>query len=450
MSEVIKIKKGLDIRLKGKADKTFGKAQLPGLFAIKPPDFHGVAPKMVVKKPGEKVKAGSVLFFDKNHPDVKFVSPVSGELLDVIRGERRKILEVVVKADGKDDSVDFGTENINSLKPDDILNRLLEAGAWPYIRQRPYDVIAQPQDKPRAIYISGFDTAPLAPDYDFIMTGKEKDFQDGIDVLKKLCDNIHIGINDEAASKVYTQTKGVKLHRFSGPHPAGNVGIQIHHVMPLNKGEKVWTLQPQEVAVIGKLFTSGRHDFSRTIVVAGSEIKKPAYFHTRLGACITPYIDNNLNTSEKVRLISGNVLTGSEISDDGYLGFYHSQITAIPEGDEFEFMGWARPGFDKFSMSRTFFSWMQPKREYRLNANMQGGKRAIVVSGQYEQVLPMDILPEQLFKSILVEDIDKMEQLGIYELAEEDVALCEFVCTSKMDLQKILRDGINLMIKELG
>jgi Na+-transporting NADH:ubiquinone oxidoreductase subunit A len=374
MSEVIKIKKGLDIRLQGKADNIYGKANLPDLFAIKPTDFHGVMPKMVVKDEGEEVKAGSVLFFDKNQPDVKFVSPVN----------------------------------------------------------------------------SGFVSAPLAPDYDFILNGKEKEFQAGIDVLKKLCDDIHIGINNQAASKIYTSTKGVKLHRFEGPHPAGNVGIQIHQVMPLNKGEKIWALQPLEVATIGKLFTTGIHDFSRIIVVAGSEIKKPAYFHSQVGACISPYIHNNLNENENIRLISGNPLTGSQICDDGYLGFYHTLFTAIPEGDEYEFMGWAAPGFEKFSMSRSFFSWMRPNKRYRLSANMHGGKRAIVVSGQYEKVLPMDILPEQLFKSILIEDIDKMEQLGIYELAEEDVALCEFVCTSKMNLQKILRNGIELMIKELG
>jgi Na+-transporting NADH:ubiquinone oxidoreductase subunit A len=449
MSEVIKIKKGLDIRLKGKADNVFSQAQLPDLFAIKPTDFHGVVPKMVIKE-GEKVKAGSVLFFDKYQPDVKFVSPVSGELTAVIRGERRKILEVVVKSDGKDESVDFGVNSIADLSREAVVTRLQEAGAWPYLRQRPYDIIARTGETPKAIFISGFDTAPLAPDYDFIMTGKENEFQAGIDVLKKLCDNIHIGINDEAASKVFTNTKGVELHRFAGPHPAGNVGIQIGQVMPINKGDLIWTIQPQEVASIGKLFSTGKPDFDRTIVVAGSEIKKPAYFHSRLGACVDPYIKDNLNPNENIRLISGNVLTGSQISDDGYIGFYHSQVTAIPEGDEFEFMGWAAPGFNKFSVSRSFFSWLRPNKEYRLNANMHGGKRAIVVSGEYDKVLPLDILPEQLFKSILVEDIDKMEQMGIYELAEEDVALCEFVCTSKLNLQKILRDGINLMIKELG
>lgn len=449
MSEVIKIKKGLDIRLKGKADNVFGQAQLPDLFAIKPTDFHGVVPKMVIKE-GEKVKAGSVLFYDKYQPDVKFVSPVSGELKAVIRGERRKILEVVVKSDGNNESLDFGTSDIPGLDREAVIKRLLEAGAWPYLRQRPYDVIARTGDTPKAIFISGFDSAPLAPDYDFILTGKEKEFQAGVDILNKLAEQVHIGINDEAASKVYNNTKGVNIHRFKGPHPAGNVGIQIGHVMPLNKGELIWTIQPQEVTAIGKLFTTGKPDFKRTIVVAGSEVKKPVYFHTILGAAISPYIKDNLNTSGNIRLISGNVLTGSQISDDGYLGFYHSQLTAIPEGDEYEFMGWAAPGFGKYSVSRSFFSWMCPKKEYRLNANMHGGKRAIVVSGEYEKVLPMDIMAEQLFKAILVEDIDKMEQLGIYELAEEDVALCEFVCTSKMNLQKILRDGIDLMIKELG
>jgi Na+-transporting NADH:ubiquinone oxidoreductase subunit A len=449
MSEVIKIKKGLDIRIKGKADNVFGQAQLPDLFAIKPTDFHGVVPKMVIKE-GEKVKAGSVLFYDKYQPDVKFVSPVSGELAAVIRGESRKILEVVVKSDGKNESLDFGVQDIAGLERDAVVSRLLEAGAWPYLRQRPYDVIARTGDTPKAIFISGFDSAPLAPDYDFVMNGKEKEFQAGIDVLRKLSDQIHIGINDEAASKLYTNTKGVEVHRFKGPHPAGNVGIQIGHVMPINKGDLIWTIQPQEVASIGKLFTTGKPDFERTLVITGSEVKKQAYFHTILGACVSTFIKDNLNPNENIRLISGNILTGSQISDDGYLGFYHSQLTAIPEGDEYEFMGWAAPGFDKYSVSRSFFSWMFPKKKYRLNANMHGGKRAIVVSGQYESVLPMDIMAEQLFKAILVEDIDKMEQLGIYELAEEDVALCEFVCTSKMNLQKILRDGMELMIKELG
>ncbi len=312
-----------------------------------------------------------------------------------------------------------------------------------------YNIIARTTDTPQAIFISGFDSAPLAPDYDFIMENQQADFQAGIDVLKKLSDHIHIGLNNKAASKIFLNTTGVSLHRFQGPHPAGNVGVQIHHIRPINKGEKMWCIQPQEVATIGKLFTTGKHDFSRVMVVAGSEIKKPEYFRTTVGASVAPYLKDNLADGH-IRIISGNVLTGTQIKDNGYLSFYDSQITAIPEGDDYELLGWALPGFDKFSTSRSFFSWLQPNKKYRINANTHGGRRAIVVSGDYESVLPMDVLPEQLIKSIMVEDIDKMEQLGIYELVEEDLALCEFICTSKVQLQSILRKGIDLMIKELG
>ncbi|TAJ09404.1 Na(+)-translocating NADH-quinone reductase subunit A [Marinilabiliaceae bacterium JC017] len=449
MSEVIKIKRGLDIRQQGKADTVFGQAELPELFAIKPTNFHGLVPKLAAKV-GDKVKAGTVLFYDKYRPEIKFVSPVSGELKAVNRGERRRILEVVVQSDKQDLHEEFGAADVNKASREEIIEKMLAAGVWPFIRQRPYDVIANPADTPKAFFISGFDSAPLAPDYDFILSGQEKYFQAGIDVLRKLSgDNVHVGINDEAASKVFNSTKGITLHRFQGPHPAGNVGIQIHHVSPLNKGEVVWVTQPQEVLVIGKLFAEGIHDASRIVVLAGSEVEKPAYYRTKLGASISTLIKNNVKGG-KLRYISGNVLTGKEIENDGYIGSYDSQVTVIPEGDYYEFMGWALPGLGKYSVSRSFFSWMCSKKEYQLDSNMHGGKRAIVVSGQYDKVLPMDILPEFLFKAILVEDIDKMEQLGIYEVAEEDVALCEFVCTSKMNLQGILRQGIDLMIKELG
>jgi len=448
MSEVIKIKRGLDIRLAGKAEKVFGQAALPEHFAIKPSDFHGVVPKMVVKV-GDKVKAGTVLFYDKYRPEVKFVSPVSGELVAVNRGERRRILEVVVKTDGQEEAEQFGAAKPADLSREEVIEKLLNAGAWPFIRQRPYDVIANPNETPKAVFVSGFDSSPLAPDYDFVLSGQEKYFQAGIDALKKLCDNVNVGINHEAASKVYNSTKGAALHSFQGPHPAGNVGVQIHHTMPINKGETVWVTQPQEVIAIGKLFEEGVYDANRIVVLAGSEVEKAGYFRTKVGASISTLVKGNVKEGN-LRYVSGNVLTGTELEDDGYLGFYHSQVSVIPEGDYHEFMGWALPGFGKYSVSRSFFSWMCSKKEYRLDANMHGGERAFVVSGQYEKVLPMDILPEFLFKSILVEDIDKMEQLGIYELAEEDIALCEFVCTSKLNLQSILRTGIDLMIKELS
>ena len=449
MSEVIKIKKGLDIPLMGKADAVYVKAGLPGLFAIKPADFHGLTPKMELK-PGAQVKAGTSLFHDKNRPEVKFVSPVSGELKSVIRGERRRILEVVIESDGKDEKEDFGMADPSKISREKVIEKMLEAGVWPFIRQRPYDIVANPADTPKAFFVSGFDTAPLAPDYDFILTGLEKEFQAGVEVLRKLSnDNVHIGIDSKSGSKIYKSLSGVKLHEFNGPHPAGNVGIQLHHVLPVCKGEIVWVANPQDIVTIGRLFTEGVFDASRTVVVAGSEVKKKGYYKTMIGASVAPLVKGN-TTGEKARYISGNVLTGTTISAEGYLGFYDSQITVIPEGDYFEFMGWALPGFGKYSVSRLFFSWLSPKKEYRLDTNLHGGKRAFVVSGQYEKVLPMDVLPEFLFKAIITEDIDKMEQLGIYEIVEEDIALCEFVDTSKIELQKIVREGIDLMIKEVG
>jgi Na+-transporting NADH:ubiquinone oxidoreductase subunit A len=448
MSEVIKIKRGLDIQLLGKAEKIFGHADLPELFAIKPTDFHGITPKLSVRE-GEKVKSGTVLFYDKYRPELKFVSPVSGEVAAINRGERRRILEVVIRQDGQNEHENFGFSDPSSVTREQVVEKMLLAGVWPLIRQRPYNVIANPQQKPKAIFISAFDSSPLAPDYDFALTGQERYLQAGVDILAKLSNEVHVGLNAEAASKVFTGLKGVHFHQFKGPHPAGNVGIQIHHVAPINKGEVVWVLSPQDLITIGKLFLEGVYDASRIIVVAGSEVVKPAYYRTRIGASVISYLRNNIG-KEGVRVISGNVLTGNEIPIDGYLGYYHSQVSVIPEGKYHEFLGWALPGFGKYSVSRSFFSWLCSKKEYRLDANMHGGERAFVISGQYDEVLPMDILPEHLIKAIMAEDIDKMEQLGIYEVVEEDIALCEFVCTSKLQIQSILRNGISLMVKELG
>ena len=448
MSDVIKIKKGLDIQLKGKAEKVFGTAAMPELFAIKPGDFPGLVPKLAVK-PGDKVKAGSVLFFDKYRTDIKFVSPVSGEVQVVNRGERRRILEVVVKSDNQNEAEQFGAVDTKTVSKTEALEKILASGMWPFLRQRPYNVVANPADTPKAIFISAFDSSPLAPDYDFILAGQESAFQAGVDVLNLLTEgSVNIGVNNEMASKAFVSVKGAKTQAFSGPHPAGNVGVQIHHVSPINKGEVYWTIQPQEVISLGKVFTEGKYDSSRIIALTGSELKNRNYVKTKVGAQISNYVVDAEEGS--LRYISGNVLTGTTIAKDGYLGSYDSQITVIPEGDEHEFLGWALPGFKKFSVSKSFFSWLTPKKEYALNANLNGGPRAIIMSGQYDKVLPMDILPEHLIKAIITEDIDKMEQLGIYEVAEEDFALCEFVCTSKLEVQSIIRKGIDVMIKEMS
>ncbi|MFT5749592.1 MAG: Na+-transporting NADH:ubiquinone oxidoreductase subunit A [Ancylomarina sp.] len=451
MSEVKKIKKGLDIKLIGKAEKVLEKADRSETFAVKPTDFPGLTPKLKVKVDTE-VKAGSALFFDKYRPEINFTSPVSGKVVAVNRGERRKILEVIIQADNELQYEEFKKANPTDLTREEVKEELLKSGLWAFLRQRPYDVIANPADAPKAIHISAFDSAPLAADFDYLVEGEAEAFQIGLDALAKLTDGkVHLNINAKnTQSKVFTEAKNVVINKFSGVHPAGNVGVQIHKLNPINKGDVVWVIRPQEILFIGRLFQKGIYDVSRKIALTGSEVKNPAYYTTLLGGSVRNILKAQLKDDDKIRVISGNVLTGTQIPEDGFLGFYDSQITVIPEGDEFEFLGWALPGLKKFSMSKTFFSWLTPNKEYRLDANLHGEHRAFVMTGEYDKVLPMDILPLQLIKSIMVEDVDQMEQLGIYEVAPEDLALCEFVCTSKINVQDLVRQGIDLMIKEMS
>jgi Na+-transporting NADH:ubiquinone oxidoreductase subunit A len=448
MSEVIKLRKGLDIKLKGSAEKVLESLPAPAAVAIKPTDFPGLSPKMLVK-PGHDVKAGDALFYDKYHPEVIFCAPVGGKVTSINRGERRRILEIVVEARSQMGSQEFTKANPGSLAAGQVKEQLLKSGLWPFIKRRPYGIIASPEEQPKAIFVSTFDTSPLAPDYNFVMEGQLGTFQTGIDALAKLSGkNVFLGVSDKS---VFTNIKNAEIVRFSGPHPAGNVGVQIHHISPINKGEIVWTVNPQDVLFIGRLFETGKVDFTKVIALTGSEIEKPKYFQTVLGAPVSSITDNRLKkTDYKQRIISGNVLTGTRVKPQNYLGFYDSQVTVIPEGDEYEFMGWADPGINKYTATKSFLSRLFPKKEYVLNANLHGGDRAFVLSDQYGKVLPMDILPVILLKSILANDIDKMEQLGIYEVIEEDLALCEYVCASKTKVQDILRGGINIMIKELG
>lgn len=449
MSDIIRIKRGLDIKIQGKAEKTYLKAERPAFCALKPLDFNGLSPKLAVNA-GDKVKAGSVIFFDKYHPEVKFTSPVSGEVTEIRRGERRVIEEIVIKADDKDEFVSFNIGNPSEMTPDQISGILLESGMWPVIRQRPYSSVAIPGTKPKSFFISGFDTAPLAPDLEFILKEQMVEFQKGVDVLAKLSGApVHLSVDaSSSVSKVFSNVRGVALHKFSGPHPAGNIGVQIHHIEPINKGDVVWYASPQDVARIGSLFINGKIDNSRVIVLTGSEVLKPAYFKAICCSSVAPLIKNNI-TKRNNRIISGNPLTGTKIDKDSFLGFYDNQLTVIPEGNVHEFLGWALPGFDKFSFYRSFFAWLQPSKEFKVNTNLHGGERAFVLTGQYEQVIPMDIYPMQLLKSIMVEDIDQMERLGIYEVAEEDFALAEFICPSKTEMQSVIRKGLDMIRKEM-
>jgi Na+-transporting NADH:ubiquinone oxidoreductase subunit A len=448
MSEAIKLRKGLNIKLKGSADKELETLSIPSTVALKPTDFPGLTPKLKVKADA-LVKAGDALFYDKYHPEILFTAPYGGKVVSVNRGERRKVLEVVIETDENAGSVDFTKADPNSLSGDEIKEQLLKSGLWPFVKKRPYGIIASPDEKPISIYISTFDTAPLAPDYSFVLEGEMETFQTGINALSGLTDGkVNLGVNENS---IFSSLKNVEINSFAGPHPTGNVGIQIHHTAPLNKGDIVWTVNAQDVIFIGRLFETGKVDFTKTFALTGSEVEKPRYLKTILGAPVLSVTEGNLKSADyKQRIISGNVLTGTKVKSQCYLGYYDSQVSVIPEGDDYELMGWATLGINKFSATKTFISSLFPKKEYELNANLHGGDRAFVISGQYEKLVPMDILPVHLLKAILVNDIDKMEQLGIYEIIEEDLALCEFGCTSKIKVQDIVRTGINTMIKELG
>lgn len=450
MSLSVKLKKGLDIKISGNAEKKFGPEVQPNLFGIKPVDFPGLTPKLNVK-PGDKVLAGSPVFHDKVRPEVMFTSPVSGKVVAIVRGDRRKLLEIVVEKEG-DDFEQFDKGDPSGLSSDKIKETLLRSGLWPAIRQRPYHVVANPSDVPKSIFISGFDTSPLAPDLNFIIENSSASFfRTGMTAIKKLTNGkVNLVLNGRGKSaEILKNAPGVEIHHFSGPHPAGNVGVHIHHIDPVNKGEVIWFVNLQDIISVGRLFEEGIYKPEKIIALTGSEVIDPQYYKIRTGAAITPLLRNNVREGH-LRFISGNVLTGTKIEAEGFLGFYDSQVTVIPEGDYYEFFGWIKPGINKFSFSKTFLSKLMPKKSYRLDTNLHGGERAFVITGIYEKVLPMDIFPMQLLKAILAGDIDSMENLGIYEVAEEDFALCEFIDPSKIEIQSILRQGLDIMAKEMS
>ena len=450
MGKFIRLKKGFNINLVGKAAPKVIEVDQAETFVIKPTDFHGIyMPKPVVKE-GDTVKAGSPLFYDKKHENVVYAAPVSGEIVVIKRGDKRKLLEIKILADKKVEYESFrkySVSEIANLSVSDAKEQMLKAGVWPTIVQRPFGVIADPAVLPKAIHISAFDTHPLAPDFSILFKGQDQAFQVGLDVLRKFSQAIHVNVHTTSEiSTVFSQVKGVEVNKFSGPHPAGCVGVQIHHIDPINKGDIVWTLNPYGVIQIGKLFINGVYDAARIIAVTGSEVITPQYYKTYIGASIKKFIEKNL-TNEHVRFISGNALTGSRIEKDGHLGFYDQQLTVLPEGDQYEFLGWITPGSQKLSFQRAFglFSFLTPNKEFKLSTNTNGEERAFVQTGVFEKVTPIDILPTHLIKSILAEDLDEMEALGIYEVIEEDLALCEFVDVSKHNVQEIVRGGIELI-----
>jgi len=452
MSRTIRIKKGADIRLKGRPSRQVEAGSATATYAVQPPNYLGIVPKLEVKE-GAAVQAGSILFHSKEHPSVKFLSPVSGTVSRVQRGEKRRILSVVIDADGKGESRTFEKINLATCDAQRMKEAMAERGFFPFVEQRPFATVANPEIHPRSIHVSGFDSAPLAPDMELVLAGREEAFQFGIKALQCLVGNDAIQVGIQPGQSTFDGIEGVETTIFDGPHPSGNVGVQIHHTTPINKGETVWTMHAEDVANLGETLQTGTYCAKRTISVAGSEHASPKHMTTTLG-CEVQSLTGDPIDEESVRIISGNPLTGARTEASGHLGGLHHQICLLPEGNKPKFLladGWLGLGLDKFSLSKSYPTWLLPKtKEFAMDTCNNGEERAFVVTGQYEPVFPFDIYPVQLLKSILANDIDAMEKLGIYEVAPEDFALCEYACTSKIAVQSIVREGLDRLMKELG
>jgi len=451
-----KLRRGFDLKIAGRPEKKLTELPAPLTVAIKPGDFRGIKPRLVVSE-GDQVVIGSPLFLSKENEKIVFVAPVSGRVSAINRGERRRLLEIVIENDQKNtplQQIALSRDEILSKSREELQDMLLAGGLWPYLRQRPFSKIANPTDTPRDIFISAMDTAPLAADPDFLLAGDEKAFQLGLGILKKFTmGKVHLSVNGASTNlaPAFKNAQGIEKHSFTGPHPAGNVGVHIHHIQPLGHGQVVWYISPEGVAQIGKFFSTGYLNNSRIIAVAGSAVNNRQYYKTVLGAPVSQLIKESNLLADEVRVINGNVLTGEKTSLAGYTGFYNTLVSVIPEAShERSLFGWFGPGLNKASVSRTFLSrWIGGRRkEYEISTLMNGGHRAFVATGDYEKVLPMDILPVFLAKSILSEDVKEMEHLGILEVDEEDMALCSFVCLSKTDFGAIIRQGLDLLEKE--
>ncbi len=451
MSGDIRLKRGLDIRLTGESEPSIAAVPKSSIYTVTPDDFHGETPKLLLGV-GAEVKAGTPIFYAKRDERIQVVSPVSGEVVEIRRGARRKVLAIRILADrNRMDYEALRPPAVSGSSAEALKAFLCRSGLWPYIQQRPYAIVANPDDEPRDIYISGFDSHPLAPDYAFSLRDKRAEIRAAVAVLNRLTQGeVHISLRPSDVDSPLCGMAGVAYHRVQGPHPAGNVGVQIHHTRPISPGEKIWTVQASDLAVIGHAFLKGVFSPERVVAFAGSEVKHPRYYRVLAGAQIASITAGNLKPGDK-RLISGNPLTGIKVGEEGFLHWYHNQVTAIPEGNAYRFMGWLLPDGKRFSLSRAgFFSWLRPNKKYALTTNTNGEHRALVITGLYEKVFPFDVYPMELLKATLTKDIDRMERLGIYEVAPEDYALPEFVCPSKTECQSIIREGLDLMIKEIG
>lgn len=450
---MIKIKKGIDIHLVGEAKKEVRNYE-PQLFALKPHDFIGVVPKMHVAE-GDDVKVGTVLFHDKNNESVFFTSPASGKVKAIVRGEKRVILQVIIESDGKFETIDFGKADPSKLSRNEIVEKLVQSGTWTMLRQRPYSTIAKTQDEPKCIAVSMFDTAPLAPDNNFIVKDQMAAIKAGVEALAKLTKGmVYLNVNSsetqQALASLNFSAKNVTITEFQGPHPAGNVSTQLNVLSPINKGETVWYTYAQNLIAIGNLFLNGVYDSSRVVAFTGSEVKEPMYYRTRIGADMSDLCKDAASHVRTERIISGNVLTGTKINGENFLGYYDSQVTVIPEGDHYQLFGWLAPNFKKFTSTNTMGASLCKKSKKVLDTNLNGGIRPLIMTGNFEKVFPFDIYPMQLIKACIIKDIDQMEELGIYEIDAEDFALCEVIDPSKTAIQQIVRESLEMLRKEMN
>lgn len=445
---VFKLKKGYDIPLQGSAERRVEKVPKTKAIAVQPIDFRGMRPGMKVE-PGDAVKRGSILFVDKQKPEILFRSPTAGTVREIVRGERRVIQRVIIDV-GADSSESFDSINkaqIDKLSAAKTKELLLNSGLWPTLRQRPFDRIADFTKTPRAIFISAVDSAPLQAETDILLEGREVDFQLGIDLLAKLTDGkIHLSVS-ASTETFFSKITGVETHQFSGPHPAGNVGIQVHHIDRLLAGQIIWYISPRHVAQIGSFLSKGEYPAAKTYALTGSELTDRHYVKAIEGALVSDLVNTPI-AADKQRVISGNVLTGQQTRADGFVGFYDDMLTVIPELTGRRFMAWVQLGFKASSFWRMYFSKLTPGKKQAPTTDLNGGERAFVSTGEYEKVVPMDVLPVHLCKAILIEDIELMEQLGIYEVAPEDLALCSYICPSKIEFGDIIEKGMQTMEKE--
>ncbi|AFL96498.1 Na(+)-translocating NADH-quinone reductase subunit A [Ornithobacterium rhinotracheale] len=451
MSKDIRISKGLDIKLVGEADKIVSEAAESKEYAIVPDDFHGIIPRLI-KREGDQVKAGEAVFHSKMDDKILFPSPVSGTVKEVRRGEKRKILAIVVEPDGANTSLEFTPLDLSKATAEEVKQRLLEGGCWPFVKQRPYDVIANPEETPKAIFISGYNSAPLAPDADYLVEGKERELQAAIDALGKLTSGkIHLTIGKDSGASAFSKLNGVELHKAYGPHPVGNVSTQIAKVDPINKGERIWVVKPEDLVTIGDFLLTGKLNLTKLIAVNGGQVENPKYVRAKAGAKLEDVLAQVTIKGDNNRIIKGNPISGEKATAQDYVGAYTNQVVILEEGNDYDFFGWALPRANKFSVLRAnMFSFLSPNKKYNLSTNTNGEQRAFVLTGEYEKVFPLDIYPMQLLKSCLYKDLDEMEALGIYEVAPEDFALTEFICVSKIPHQQIIREGLDVMNKEVG